>query len=176
LVKLLESSQLALPGIFAFSLPTGFTFFTNYESNKAKAMAENDKVSLTFYWEPLVRQVRVEGRVSKLPEAESEEYFLSRPVGSRVGAWASSQSQVIPGRRFLDDRVRQFEAKFGDDVPRPPHWGGYLVRPTSMEFWQGQSTRVHDRIRFRRMGEGEKPDEVYVHKGAADWVFERLAP
>jgi pyridoxamine 5'-phosphate oxidase len=142
----------------------GFVFFTNYRSHKASQMEANEKVSLLFFWKELERQVRIQGVVSKIPASDSDEYFQSRPEGSKIGAWASPQSQVIPSRNIIEDNVKEIEKKFGGmPVSRPPHWGGYIVRPNYMEFWQGRSSRLHDRIQFEPEAGGT-------------WRISRLAP
>lgn len=144
--------------------PTGFVFFTNYLSHKGKELEENPQACLVFFWKELERQVRIEGSVEKISEQESDNYFQSRPRGSRIGAWASPQSTVIPDREFIEKNSSDVEVKYADEaVPRPPHWGGYLVRPECVEFWQGRSNRLHDRIRYRKIETG-------------NWAIERLAP
>lgn len=140
----------------------GFVFFTNYDSAKARDLEENPRAAVLLYWAPLHRQVRASGRASKLSLEESAGYFRSRPPGHRLAAWASPQSEVVPGREFLDHRFEEAAARFGDDPPLPPFWGGYLVEPDVFEFWQGRENRLHDRVRYRRQGDG--------------WVIERLAP
>jgi pyridoxamine 5'-phosphate oxidase len=141
----------------------GFVFFTNYESRKGTELALNPYASLVFPWFPMQRQVIVAGAVERVSREESSEYFDSRPRGSRLGAWASPQSRVLPGPEALDANLAAATERFGDGpVPIPPHWGGFRVRPDTVEFWQGRSSRLHDRLRFRRV-EG-------------DWVVERLAP
>jgi pyridoxamine 5'-phosphate oxidase len=141
----------------------GFTFFTNYDSRKGRELAENPRAAMVFLWHPLERQVRVEGTVEVVTAAESDEYYAVRPLGSRLGAWASPQSAVIPDRVFLESQHAALTAKYADGaVPRPPNWGGYRVLPAVIEFWQGRRSRLHDRIRFTRAGE--------------TWVRDRLAP
>ena len=141
----------------------GFVFFTNYESRKALEMAANPFATLVFFWKELERQVRIEGAVEKISAADSDAYFQLRPEGSRIGAWASPQSRVIDNREILEENVKQLGIKYGEGfIPRPEHWGGYLVAPTQIEFWQGRSSRLHDRILYRR------------ENGA--WVIKRLAP
>lgn len=141
----------------------GFIFFTNYLSRKGKDLETNSNAALLFFWKELERQVRIEGIVEKISETESDEYFFSRPVGSRIGAWASPQSKTIAGRHIIENKVEAYEKQYGDEnIPRPPHWGGYIVKPVSIEFWQGRSNRLHDRILYT--------------KAAADWKIERLAP
>ena len=141
----------------------GFVFFTNYNSRKGSELADNARACLLFYWAPLWRQVRIEGMVEKVSDAESDEYFHSRPLGSKIGAWASNQSQPVTSRNELDDRFEEFSSKFADDVPRPPHWGGYRVKPDVIEFWQGRENRLHDRL-------------VYTRQSDGSWLIERLAP
>jgi pyridoxamine 5'-phosphate oxidase len=141
----------------------GFTFFTNYDSRKGRELTANPFGALVFWWHDLARQVRAEGRVEKVTAEESDAYFATRPLGSRLGAWASRQSEVIPDRTFLEREHAALEVRYADGhVPRPPHWGGYRVVPDEVEFWQGRLNRLHDRIRFRRAG--------------GKWVRERLAP
>ena len=140
-----------------------FRFFTNYQSQKGEDMANNPNVSLMFFWSELERQVRIEGIVSKVSEEESTAYFHSRPSGSQIGALVSPQSQVISGREELEERQKELTSKYeGKTIPKPTHWGGYEVDASSFEFWQGRSSRLHDRIR-------------YIKKGS-EWQIERLAP
>ena len=140
----------------------GFSFFTNYESQKGKELAVRPQAALLFHWHELERQIRIQGVVERVSAAESDEYFHSRPSASRIGAWASPQSLAIPNREFLEEAEKQFKAEFGDKPPRPEHWGGYRLRPTEMEFWQGRPSRLHDRIHYKLDG--------------STWQINRLAP
>lgn len=142
----------------------GFRFFTNYRSAKGRALEAHPRAALTFYWGDLARQVRVQGSVERLPAEESDAYFAERPRGSRIGAWASDQSEPLAGREVLEARVRELEERYGEGpVPRPAHWGGYLLRPRAIEFWQEGPDRLHDRIRYLRRDDGR-------------WAVERLYP
>jgi pyridoxamine 5'-phosphate oxidase len=143
--------------------PRGFVFFTNYESRKGREIADNPRASLLFHWIELERQVRIEGRVEMTSAAESDAYYASRPLESRIGAWASAQSQEIESRAALEAREREIIARYGEHPPRPPHWGGYRVVPDTMEFWQGRPSRLHDRMRYTRDGSGA-------------WRIARLSP
>jgi pyridoxamine 5'-phosphate oxidase len=143
---------------------TGFTFFTNYESHKGKDLEENPKAALVFFWKELERQIRIEGEVEKITAEESDLYYNSRPIGSRIGAWASPQSQPVISREMLENSFTNFSEKFKDDlIERPPHWGGYNLKPNKIEFWQGRASRLHDRIE-------------YVLQGGNQWKMHRLAP
>jgi len=141
----------------------GFVFYTNYQSHKARDLARHPAASLLFFWPQLSRQVRIDGRVKRVPDWESDEYFQTRPRGSQLSAWASDQSRAIPDRGILEKRMRELEKKYrGQIVPRPPHWGGYRLSPETIEFWKGRPSRLHDRL-------------VYLRK-AGRWKRERLAP
>ena len=142
----------------------GFTFFTHYESHKARDLADNARAALVFHWRETERQVRVTGPVVKLSVDESTAYWVSRPRGSRISAWASPQGDVVADRDALDRMFAETEARFPtDDIPLPPFWGGYRVEPVELELWQGRANRLHDRLRYRRGDDGE-------------WMIERLAP
>lgn len=139
----------------------GFVFYTNYESRKGRDLAAHPQAALLFFWQPLERQVRIEGRIEKTTAEESDAYFRSRPLGSRIGAWVSPQSQPI-SREALEARYAELTALLGDDPQRPPHWGGYRVVPHRVEFWQGRPSRLHDRLAYELQGDA--------------WVLQRLAP
>ncbi len=141
----------------------GFRFFTNFESAKGEQLRANGRAALVLYWRELDRQVRIRGEVERLPESESDAYFASRSADSQIGAWASPQSARLESRDTLNAAIGEIAARFGDGpIPRPPNWGGFVLRPTSVEFWQGQVGRLHDRFRYSRAGKG--------------WQIERLAP
>ena len=142
----------------------GFVFFTNHESRKARDLAQNPRAALCIHWFSAAEQLRVEGRVERVGDAESDAYFATRPRGSQIGAWASDQSKVIAGRGDLDARAEELTRTYTDlPIPRPPHWGGYRIIPNLFEFWQGRADRLHDRFRYRL-------------REANDWVIERLSP
>lgn len=142
----------------------GFVFFTNYQSHKAKDLDENGQACMVFFWKELERQIRVEGIIEKVSEAESDSYFFSRPYGSQIGAWASPQSRVIPSRLVIEENVKDLEKKFASaPLTRPPHWGGYRLKPALIEFWQGRPSRLHDRLQYTLEKNGE-------------WKIQRLAP
>lgn len=142
----------------------GFVFYTNYKSEKGRAIAENPNVCLSFFWQGLEQQVIIKGMAEKIAANLSDGYFESRPNGSKLGAWASNQSEIIEKREVLEDNLKRFEEKFKtQEIPRPEHWGGYLVKPVSIEFWQGRDNRMHDRLR-------------YTLQDDFSWKIERLAP
>ena len=142
----------------------GFVFYTNYNSHKAQELAENPQAALVFWWAELQRQIRISGRVEKVLDSESDKYFYSRPFSSRLGAWASNQSEVIENREVLEQHLEELKEKYQDrEVPRPSHWGGIRVIPAEIEFWQGRSSRLHDRLVYTRMEDGS-------------WKIERLSP
>lgn len=139
----------------------GLEFFTNYNSSKAQEIAQNPKVALTFFWPDLERQIRIEGKATKSSDEQSDGYFGQRPRGSQIGAWASPQSEIIESRKVLDDNLAAFEEKFKEGgVPRPPHWGGFVVIPERVEFWQGRTNRLHDRIVYQLDGDGWRTDRL----------------
>jgi pyridoxamine 5'-phosphate oxidase len=141
----------------------GFVLFTNYESHKGQELEANPHAALVFLWTELERQVRIQGTVERISEEQSDGYYYSRPPGSRLGAWASNQSQVVTDREVLESRLAELKEQYPDgDITRPPHWGGYRVKPTMIEFWQGRSSRLHDRLRYR--------------KGETGWTIDRLSP
>jgi pyridoxamine 5'-phosphate oxidase len=141
----------------------GFVFYTNYESRKANDMAANPQAALLFFWDKLERQVRVEGTITKVSTQQSEAYFKSRPHGSQLGAWVSQQSSVIESREVLEEKMRELENKFSEgNVPLPEFWGGYVLQPESIEFWQGRPSRLHDRLKYSKISNG--------------WKIERLSP
>jgi pyridoxamine 5'-phosphate oxidase len=142
----------------------GFQFYTNYQSFKGQQLEENPRACLVFFWKELERQVRITGIVEKLSSEDSNAYYQSRPEGSRIGAWASPQSEVIESSRWLADQASLWKDKYAHaEIPRPPHWGGYLVKPVTIEFWQGRPSRLHDRLLYSLQGDGK-------------WLVERLAP
>ena len=143
---------------------TGFVFYTNYNSRKATEMAHNAFAAITFFWPELERQVRIEGLIQKNSEFESEKYFQERPRLSQIGAWASPQSQILPNRTVLEENFNSFQEKFGEgEIPKPQHWGGYILKPDYFEYWQGRRSRLHDRI-------------IYTPQPNNEWAIKRLAP
>jgi pyridoxamine 5'-phosphate oxidase len=155
--------------------PNGFIFFTNYESDKGKNLAQNPHAALVFFWKELERQIRIEGAVEKVSAEESDRYFNSRPASSRIGAWASPQSAVIENRMVIEQNVERYSSIFANDsIERPDHWGGYIVKPTSIEFWQGRSSRLHDRIKYTL--ENSAYNAATDTRSDASWKIERLAP
>jgi len=142
----------------------GFVFFTNYESRKARELAANRHAALNFFWAELERQVCVTGSVTQVPREEAEAYFKTRPRGSRLGAWASKQSETVPSREVLEARLQELEKKYpGEEIPLPPFWGGYVLAPGEIDFWQGRPNRLHDRFRYSKQSDGR-------------WLVERLSP
>ncbi len=141
----------------------GFIFFTNYESRKGRELAQNPNAALTFFWPSLERQICVAGTVTRLPAKESESYFHSRPRGSQIAAWASHQSEPVPNRAFLESQWRELEKRFSSEVPMPPDWGGFILNPNRIEFWQGRPSRLHDRFCYSRAVDGQ-------------WQITRLSP
>jgi pyridoxamine 5'-phosphate oxidase len=174
--KVIDANALALATVSRSSIPSnrivllkgldnrGFIFYTNYQSQKSREIAQKAVASLLFFWPQLIRQIRVDGKVVKISSQESDAYFKTRPRGSQLGAWASEQSEIVPSRDFLEKCIKALEEKYkGKMIPRPPHWGGFLVIPKSIEFWQGRPNRLHDRLRYVRQSKG-------------GWHRERLAP
>jgi pyridoxamine 5'-phosphate oxidase len=141
----------------------GFVFFTNYTSRKGRDLSGNPNAALVFHWAELERQVRVRGTADRISREESEQYFTARPRGHQLGAWVSTQSEIIPDRTVLEKRLKEFEQQYPNVVPLPPFWGGYVVSPAEIEFWQGRSNRLHDRFRYTKHADGR-------------WLIERLAP
>ncbi len=141
----------------------GLVFYTNYQSRKGMEMKDHPKVGVNFFWEPMERQVRFTGEVEPVSPLKSDEYFRTRPRGSQLGAWASPQSETVPDRNYLETRLEEFKQRFeGREIPRPPHWGGYLLVPATVEFWQGRPNRLHDRLQY--------------YREAGKWKLDRLAP
>ncbi|XP_050434314.1 pyridoxine/pyridoxamine 5'-phosphate oxidase isoform X2 [Adelges cooleyi] len=156
---------------------SGFTFFTNSDSRKGRELEENPRAAMTFYWDQMDRSVRIEGRVEKMQPGDSSVYFSSRPRASQIGAHVSRQSTVIASREYLEKLTEQIEAKYKDkEVPKPDYWNGYKIIPHSIEFWQGQSDRLHDRIQFIRSEDVGEHNKDVCQKGENGWVFYRLSP
>ena len=141
----------------------GFVFYTNYNSKKGQDLAENNHATILFFWKELERQVNIRGTIEKVSEQESDEYFYIRPAASRIGAWSSPQSSVISSRKVLEENEIKFREQYGNNAPRPPHWGGYRLKPLTIEFWQGRASRLHDRL-------------LYSLQENGSWKIERLAP
>jgi pyridoxamine 5'-phosphate oxidase len=173
--KIEEVNAMTLATVNSFGFPSarivllkgynenGFIFFTNYESRKGNELEVNPNASIVFFWKELERQIRIEGFVSKLSEKESTDYFKSRPIESQIGAWASPQSSVIVSRELLENNFTALELKYANqEIPKPPHWGGYILNPVQLEFWQGRPGRLHDRIEYGKVD--------------GDWIIKRLAP
>jgi len=155
----LPSARIVLLKGFSYE---GFKFYTNYNSHKGSELSKNPNAALVFFWKELERQVRIEGKVEKLSEKDGEAYFKTRPVASKIGAWASPQSTPIAGRYIIEENEIKYKEQFGENIPKPPHWGGYIVKPWKIEFWQGRRSRLHDRIQYTRHNE--------------EWLIERIAP
>ncbi|XP_033964077.1 pyridoxine-5'-phosphate oxidase [Pseudochaenichthys georgianus] len=155
----------------------GFRFFSNYESRKGSELESNPHACLVFYWEPLNRQIRIEGNVERIPFQSSCDYFHSRPKSSQIGAVVSRQSTPVPNRDYLRQKNAELEKKYKDtDVPMPDYWGGYIVKPSLIEFWQGQTNRLHDRIVFTRPKDGETELGEFQHAAEGGWVYQRQSP
>jgi pyridoxamine 5'-phosphate oxidase len=174
--QMLEPNAMTLATVNAEGLPSarivllkdfderGFVFYTNFQSRKGQELNQTPAAALVFWWDKLERQVRIEGNITKVSEAEADEYFQSRPKGSQLGAWVSHQSQVIAGREDLEHRLKALEQEYEDrPIPRPAHWGGYRLAPSTFEFWQGRPNRLHDRLCYRQ-------------KNFTGWTIERLSP
>ncbi|XP_021205502.1 pyridoxine/pyridoxamine 5'-phosphate oxidase-like isoform X2 [Bombyx mori] len=189
--KILEPSAMCLATVSQEGFPSarfvlckgygkeGFKFYTNYGSKKAKDIEGNPNVAATFYWDILNRSVRIEGTVEKLSEAENLKYFRTRAVANQIAACTSYQSTPIVSKDILCQRQKVLEQEYlipGKEVPKPSNWGGYLLVPRSVEFWQGHNDRFHDRIKYRRPYKGEVPDQKLLHEGEGGWVIERLSP
>ncbi|XP_077978642.1 pyridoxine/pyridoxamine 5'-phosphate oxidase-like [Glandiceps talaboti] len=157
----------------------GFAFYTNQDSRKGQELLSNPQASLVFHWKPLNRQITIEGSVEKLSDEVSTEYFHSRPRDSQIGTCVSHQSTVVESRDILTQRYTELKERYADPntiIPKPDYWGGFLLKPKTMEFWQGQTNRLHDRIVFRQPTDGEVIDEKLTHTGDDGWVYERMSP